>query len=422
VGMSAPSAKSSSKDLGTGKRKKKRVSASRKDVSGVSGDANGQATPPTEARSQDLELEELIQSLTFEPVGKPRSKAKLSADQEAALDSEAPELAGVLRNFSSRVTELCKGSIAEASKQVASPDFAIDGGMPLMQVKIQLLMSYLTNLSYYILLKTQGVSVSDHPVIPQLIWLRTLLEKIRPIEQRLQYQMNKLLELSEKPVALADPKNLRPGELVASVEAEPGEDDEADAELEKAQDDVYRPPKVTEVEYTGDHVSAIDRAEKNLEKARKRLENSEMMRSMREEFTDAPTEVQGKIQSKEQARIRRKMEEKLQYEEENMTRLRLSKRERKDVQRVMREKYGSTTSSLDDAFDFTSLANEMEGNRGKLGKKGGSARRGLGSAIQGYKSSTENVKSLKRAAIEAREADREDGHQAIKRNKKKRTV
>eukprot|EP00746_Dinoflagellata_sp_MGD_P162826 gnl/MRDRNA2_/MRDRNA2_90553_c0_seq1.p1 gnl/MRDRNA2_/MRDRNA2_90553_c0~~gnl/MRDRNA2_/MRDRNA2_90553_c0_seq1.p1 ORF type:complete len:421 (+),score=117.66 gnl/MRDRNA2_/MRDRNA2_90553_c0_seq1:74-1336(+) len=418
--MPQPEPEVPAKDLGAAKRKKKRSVTLRKEKAGVSGDVKDQSTQPVKVEAKDLQLDELIRSLTFK-VSTSQSKAKLDADQEAQLEREAPELAGAFRNLSSRLTDLCAGSIADASKQVASPDFAIDDGMPLMKVKLQLLISYLTNLSYYILLKTQGVAVSDHPVIPQLVWLRTLQEKIRPLEQRLQYQMQKLLELGEKPLASDDPKNFRPGQLVASVEEEPGDEDDVEA-AGNAEDDVYKPPKVAEVEYTGDHVSAVERAEKSLEKARKRLENSEMMRSLREEFTDAPTEIQGKVQSKEQIRIRKKMEQIAEYEEDNMVRVRMSKQERKDVQRVMKEKYGSTTSSLDDAFDFSSLASEIESTRGNLGRRsgGGSSRR-LGSALQGYRASTEKVQSLKRAAVLAREGGGDEGSQANQKKKQKKT-
>lgn len=69
-------------------------------------------------------------------------------------------------------------------------------GISFLDVKNQLLSTYVMYLSYYILLKTHGISVKDHPVIERLVEIRVLLEKIRPIENRLQFQMDRLLQLA----------------------------------------------------------------------------------------------------------------------------------------------------------------------------------------------------------------------------------
>lgn len=74
--------------------------------------------------------------------------------------------------------------------------FVSPQGISFLDVENQLLSTYLTYLSYYILLKTHGISVKDHPVIERLVEVRILLEKIRPIESRLQFQMNRLLQLA----------------------------------------------------------------------------------------------------------------------------------------------------------------------------------------------------------------------------------
>ena len=62
--------------------------------------------------------------------------------------------------------------------------------------------------------------------------------------------------------------------------------------MEDAGDGVYRPPKIASAMFTGDE-SARDKAEKELEQKKRRLKKSEMLRSMREELTDAPVEVGG---------------------------------------------------------------------------------------------------------------------------------
>ena len=66
-------------------------------------------------------------------------------------------------------------------------------GVSYLEAKHLLLLHYCINIVFYLLLKAEGRPVRDHPVIPRLLELRAYLEKIRPIDKKLQYQMDKLL-------------------------------------------------------------------------------------------------------------------------------------------------------------------------------------------------------------------------------------
>jgi hypothetical protein len=76
---------------------------------------------------------------------------------------------------------------------------ASDGKSNLMtfcEVKSQLLLNYLTNLSFYCLLKVKGLSIRDHPVIEQLAKVKILLDKLKPVELRLKPQIETVLKSS----------------------------------------------------------------------------------------------------------------------------------------------------------------------------------------------------------------------------------
>lgn len=66
-------------------------------------------------------------------------------------------------------------------------------GVSYLEAKYLLLLHYCIHLVFYVLLKAEGRPVRDHPVIARLVEIRAFLEKARPIDKRLRYQMDKLL-------------------------------------------------------------------------------------------------------------------------------------------------------------------------------------------------------------------------------------
>jgi hypothetical protein len=65
--------------------------------------------------------------------------------------------------------------------------------MSYLEMKYNLMMSYCTFLAFYLLLKVEGKKVEEHPVIYRLAHIKTLLEKLRPLDQKLAYQIDKML-------------------------------------------------------------------------------------------------------------------------------------------------------------------------------------------------------------------------------------
>ena len=80
----------------------------------------------------------------------------------------------------------------EKCKKV-SKDFELKNGMTYLEMKYNLLLSYCTFLSFYLLLKLEGKDITDHPVIFKLAHIKTMIEKLKPLDSKLQYQIDKLL-------------------------------------------------------------------------------------------------------------------------------------------------------------------------------------------------------------------------------------
>ena len=70
--------------------------------------------------------------------------------------------------------------------------------MTYSEMKMQLMINYVTNLAYYLSLKCQGeTSVGDHPVFKHLAYLRTFMERLAPLDAALKYQIDRLLMQEE---------------------------------------------------------------------------------------------------------------------------------------------------------------------------------------------------------------------------------
>jgi hypothetical protein len=68
-----------------------------------------------------------------------------------------------------------------------------EGAMSYTELKMQLMVNYVANLSYYVSLKHKGECVANHSVFKHLAYLRTFMERLAPLDAALKYQIDKLL-------------------------------------------------------------------------------------------------------------------------------------------------------------------------------------------------------------------------------------
>lgn len=326
-----------------------------------------------------------------------------AASTRSTITGQMPELRTSLRQLTQRLGSLqtAAGTLAQRLAGEDAPKGQPVGCAAYMDMKVQMMLSYVIGLNYYLLLKSRGAKIRDHPVSLRLMWLRTLMEKLRPVDQRLQYQMNKLLEAAEAKAgglnaAATDPRSLRPGELATTVEDDGvGDGDEEEADVPAADDDdgVYRPPRIAQVEYTGDHISSKEKAERDYERQKARFERSDMVRSLREEFSQAPLEIRGEERNAAAEKAQRKHDEITAYEEDNMIRLRATKEEKREKQRLYKAKRTTSggTVSLEDFGNLNDIAAIMStGGKGKgKGKRG---KRGGGTALGSFKAAEERLR------------------------------
>ena len=247
------------------------------------------------------------------------------------LMSDAPELVELLQSFKETVVQI-RTQIAPLIQQVKDGKLPTSSGSSFLEAKFHLLLSYCINITFYMLLKARGEPVQDHPVIETLVRMRALIEKCGPIDQKLKYQIEKLLAAASKEssAAAGDDAALshrpRPQALVGA-----GEDDDEDDAEERGGGAaaLYTVPKLSAARY--DDGREDSKAERKAAARRARLLKSEMVQSMQAELSEAPREIAAEDSSRlrgEAAKAAAEAEERRVYEEENFVRLTLSKKDK----------------------------------------------------------------------------------------------
>lgn len=212
-------------------------------------------------------------------------------EEEIAPDFLA-QTAKLLNEINSSVLEA-----KESINKIANQEYKTSKGISLLDVKCHTLMSYLGDLANVILKKCQMQSIKDNPSIDRLVEHRTVLERIRPLEFKIKYQIDKLVKTAlSGSIDPNDPDRFRAtidglADVENNEEDEQSDDESKSHKSKKSKDGVYVAPKVTAVPYDGDESRAVKR-QKELERAKKRALQSSVMQELREEYGDTPVEVQ----------------------------------------------------------------------------------------------------------------------------------
>lgn len=259
-------------------------------------------------------------------------------------------------------------SVFEATSKISSVEAPKDGNS-LLDVKNELLLSYLQNLIFLILVKLrkskqstskdQNGHFDDGEVVKKLVELRIYLERgVRPLEEKLRYQIEKVLraaddaERNEKAAqaAAASDSDSESGDEGSDEEDQSGEDSEpapkpdglyARANVSavrppgagtagkhsKENDGIYRPPKVTR--------TVMPTSETREKREQRPIKSATMEEFVAEELSAAPvaqpsvgTNIAQFGRRLKTASERKEEDERREYEERNFTRLQESKKER----------------------------------------------------------------------------------------------
>ncbi|PIA28896.1 hypothetical protein AQUCO_06500021v1 [Aquilegia coerulea] len=131
------------------------------------------------------------------------------------LKKDTPQLAAVLKEMN-EVLDTVSSKVQILTSKVKEDNYPTTDGISYLEAKHLMLLNYCQSVVYYVLRKVKGLSVEGHPVVQSLLEIRLFLEKVRPIDKKLHYQIDKLLKIAKN---FIDDLEGRPEEIVESVGA-----------------------------------------------------------------------------------------------------------------------------------------------------------------------------------------------------------
>lgn len=283
-------------------------------------------------------------------------------EQHAIIEADAPELSSLLGDLKGNINEV-KTQLEPVLEDLKAKKLAASSkdGISFLESKYMLMMSYCTHIVLYLLMKAEGKSVKNHPILSRLVELRTYMEKIRPIEKKMQYQIQKLMSsLKMKPEDVDEENDKdplafgpKPDALVPKLSKETLEEDA-----------VYKPPKIAPLAYEEEERR---NAQQLAHKRNKALRN-EYVQHLVNEMHDAPEEISldvTKAQHSFVQREKRRMEKRSEIEEDMFTRTPLTKLEKKRL-KAAKTKGFTSLSVLDElGTDIADLVDDDDDDEEK---------------------------------------------------------
>ncbi|KAK3153345.1 hypothetical protein QOZ80_2BG0171040 [Eleusine coracana subsp. coracana] len=264
---------------------------------------------------------------------------------------DAPKLLTALREMKDGL-DLVRGKVEALTQKVKQNQLPTANGVGYLEAKNHLLLGYCQDIVYYLLCKAKGLSVEGHPVVRSLVEIRLFLEKIRPIDKKAEYQIQKLTNAADSAAAQdkapsehsdeEDPLKYRPNpDMMDTKSAPDGQDN----------DGIYRPPKFMPASMDDEDKRNKQASRRDRALARMATENP-YLKEIIDAAADRPEEWKESAgdESKEFMRYKRQREQQEKQEEELFTRAPITKRDKQIEKQMMRQMHG--LHGLADGFDL----------------------------------------------------------------------
>ncbi|CAJ1082448.1 neuroguidin isoform X2 [Xyrichtys novacula] len=276
------------------------------------------------------------------------------------IESDLPKAVQLLRGLTEQVASVTS-HVRELLTKVKDGAFSTSKGLSFLDLRYHLLLFYLQDLVHLVSLKTEGVKIKGSEALNRVVTIRTVLEKMRPIDHKLKYQIDKLVRTAVTgSLAENDPLQLRPNpenfiSKLSESEESDGETENKTASEKKAahsHSKKYVPPKIAAVHYDGDMTEA-DKKKAQAERQRRAALRSSVIQELRQQYSDAPEEIRDRRDFQSDRQSREELHRK-NYEESMLVRLNMPKQMKSSKKRGMMSMSGQL-SGITHFSDITAL-------------------------------------------------------------------
>ncbi|KAJ8278778.1 hypothetical protein COCON_G00058440 [Conger conger] len=256
------------------------------------------------------------------------------------VDSDLPIATQLLNNITEQVASVT-GHVQGLIKRVQDGSYNTSKGLSFLDLRYQLLLFYLQDLTHLISIKSEGKSLKENCALYRLVTVRTILEKMRPLDQKLRYQIDKLVRTAlTGSLAENDPLQFHPNpdNLVSKFSESEDSEDEGEntakvSEKKESSSRKYVPPRIAPMHYEGDMTEA-DRQKDRADKLKRAALRSSLIQELRQQYSDAPEEIRERRDFQTERESREELHRK-EYEESMMVRLAVPRQEKTKRKRGM---------------------------------------------------------------------------------------
>jgi len=308
-----------------------------------------------------------------------------SSELLKTIDAEAQQATHLILQLRDKINSLQN----EADAQ--DPDTENDGiishdreeGIGLLHLKNLEMVDYMSNCLYLALRKSHGKSIAGDNAIERIVENRTVLEKIRPMEKKLKYQIDKYIRLADHADASEnDPLHFKPNlaSLAAGSddEEEDGDADSDGGDKRTGEGKKYVVPKHVPALCPEDEVARADAEREGEARAKKQKLSKAIVEDLKRQYLDTPEEEfnhSDHLKAKQLADMR----ERTRYEEDNYMRLpALSKKEKHKHRKSM-----TTVTSVGKELTYFGSNNFFNEGAGGQTPSGGKKRKQASSGKKG---------------------------------------
>lgn len=250
---------------------------------------------------------------------------------QGLIASDLPKAVQLLNNLTEQVAAVT-GHVHDLLNKVKDGAFRTSKGLSFLDLRYHMLLFYLQDLTHLISIKTEGGRIKDSEALDRVVTVRTVLEKMRPLDHKLKYQIDKLVRTAVTgSLAENDPLQLRPNpeNLLSKLSESESEDDAENktaSDKKAAHTRKYVPPKIAPMHYDGDMTEA-DKKKAQAERLRRAALRSSVIQELRRQYSDAPEEIRDRQDFQSERETHEELHRK-NYEESMMVRLNMPKSQR----------------------------------------------------------------------------------------------